>query len=83
MQVQMHLCAGQHTNVVELRALCQHDAALYMVMVSCVAVGLVTPGCGRTYCCCHVWMYTILAAHLGSRRCAWQAVSIADDDAVV
>ena len=34
MQVQMHLCAGQHTNVVELRALCQHDTALYMVMVS-------------------------------------------------
>lgn len=32
-QVQMHLCTGQHTNIVELRALCQHEAALYMVMV--------------------------------------------------
>ena len=29
----MHLCTGQHTNIVELRALCQHEAALYMVMV--------------------------------------------------
>ena len=28
----MHLCAGQHTNIVELKALCQHEAALYLVM---------------------------------------------------
>ena len=31
-EVQMHLCAGRHPNVVELKALAQQGSALYMVM---------------------------------------------------
>jgi hypothetical protein len=43
----MHLCTGQHTNIVELRALCQHEAALYMVMVRSSAAKVAEYACGR------------------------------------
>lgn len=31
-EVQMHLCAGQHPNIVELRALCQRGDELWLIM---------------------------------------------------
>lgn len=31
-EIKMHMSAGRHPSVVELRALCQHGTALYLIM---------------------------------------------------
>jgi serine/threonine protein kinase len=75
----MHLCAGQHTNIVELRALCQHEAALYMVMVSSFAVKLlsnppfvVVPADNSPRC---IWSSGPESSS-GARCSAWQSCSM-------
>ena len=35
MQIRMYLTAGGHDNVVALRALCQHEGAMHLVLEYC------------------------------------------------
>jgi serine/threonine protein kinase len=73
----MHLCTGQHTNIVELRALCQHEAALYMVMVRSSAAEVAKHACERACrschdCPCKAWLDI---SPSGSDRC-WHSCCI-------
>ena len=71
-EVQMHLCVGQHPNIVELRALAQQGSALYMVMEYFPRGTLEVKGWADESSCCPIgqnkaqccaWLFYIYLRH--------------------